>query len=172
MSQNRQEQEENQSDEKCHQEPEAVEKELEANADRTGSGLPAYPQTSSTEQTPKPESWLWGWFPFPLLSGLTWLGDRNKSLQEPVCCQLQRKRTSSNMCPACEIMFCKKCETLHYSRVFIEHGLLGHSTEILPEAMSPTVSTGKTQFLGLHVVVCRISHCWLGLFIYQVCKAT
>ncbi|KAM3851094.1 uncharacterized protein C17orf50 homolog [Vipera latastei] len=146
MSQNRQEHEETQSDEKCHQELEAAEKELEARADITDFSLLDGPQTSTMEQALKPESWLWGWFPFPLLSGLTWLGDRNKSLQEPVCCQVQRKRTSSNMCPACEIMFCKKCETLHYSRVFIEHGLLGHSTESLPEAPSPTMSTGKTPF--------------------------
>ncbi|XP_070598369.1 uncharacterized protein C17orf50 homolog [Erythrolamprus reginae] len=151
MSQTRQEQEDNQSDEKCQQELDAAEKELETNADITDFSLLDGPQTSTAEQTLKTESWLWGWFPFPFLSGLTWLGDRNKSLQEPVCCQVQREKTSSNMCPACEILFCKKCETLHYSRVFIEHGLLGHSTEILPEALSPTMSTGSIDLVGAPV---------------------
>nr|XP_028564552.1 uncharacterized protein C17orf50 homolog [Podarcis muralis] len=94
-----------------------------------------------TEQLPKQENWLWSWFSFPLLSGLTWLADRNKPLQEPVCSQLERNRSSGKMCPECEILFCKKCETLHYSRAFIEHGLLGHSTENLPEALSPALST-------------------------------
>ncbi|XP_033028462.1 uncharacterized protein C17orf50-like [Lacerta agilis] len=70
---------------------------------------------------------------------------RNKPLQEPVCSQLERNRSSGKMCPECEILFCKKCETLHYSRAFIEHGLLGHSTENLPEALSPALSAGSIE---------------------------
>lgn len=40
-------------------------------------------------------------------------------------------------------MFCKKCEKLHYSRAFIEHGLLGHNTETVLGIPSPVLSSGK-----------------------------
>ncbi|XP_061461486.1 uncharacterized protein C17orf50 homolog [Rhineura floridana] len=139
MSQSRQEEEESDSEEKHEQKPEANEKEADANVEESGSGPSVGPQTSIAEQTQKQENWLWSWFPFPLLSGLTWLGDRYRPLQEPVCCQLETRRSFSKMCPECEIMFCKKCETLHYSQAFIEHGLLGHSTESLPKTLSPAL---------------------------------
>ncbi|XP_044312035.1 uncharacterized protein C17orf50 homolog [Varanus komodoensis] len=119
--------------------------EPEAAAEEPSSSPSAGLQASSMEQAQKQGSWLWGWLPFPLLSGLTWLGDRNRTPQELACCQLERKRSSNRMCPECEITFCKTCGTLHYSQGFIEHGLLGHSTESLPELLSPTQSTSKTQ---------------------------
>ncbi|XP_077168223.1 uncharacterized protein C17orf50 homolog isoform X2 [Paroedura picta] len=101
--------------------------------------------TSSVEQAEKQDSWFWNWLSLSVLSGLTWLGDRNQVPQEAVCCRSER-RPSGRMCPDCEIMFCKKCEKLHYSRAFIEHGLLGHhSPETLPRIVSPALSTGSVE---------------------------
>ncbi|XP_042298514.1 uncharacterized protein C17orf50 homolog [Sceloporus undulatus] len=149
MSQSRQEEEESEAEEECHLETQEEEKALEAHGEESISGALASPaQDSNAEQAPKQESWLWNWFPFPLLSGLTWLGDRSKLPQEPVCCQLERKKASSGrMCPECEVTFCKKCQTLHYSQGFIKHGLLGHRADIQPELFSPAVSAALPRRL-------------------------
>ncbi|XP_067394259.1 uncharacterized protein C17orf50 homolog [Emydura macquarii macquarii] len=92
------------------------------------------PQTSSTEQvqelTKAEENWFWGWLsPFSLFSGLTTLADRKRSQLEPVCCLLAKKRPPGNTCSECEILFCRKCEVLHYNPDFIEHCILGHGKE-------------------------------------------
>lgn len=76
MSQSRQEQEAGEVEEKPSQEPEAAERELEPIAEEPSISPSLCPQPSSMEQTQKQENWLWGWLPFPLLSGLTWLGER------------------------------------------------------------------------------------------------
>ncbi|XP_053131235.1 uncharacterized protein C17orf50 homolog [Hemicordylus capensis] len=148
MSQSRQDQDEGVSEEKQPQEPEASEKESETDPKEASSSSLLFPQTSSVEQKQQ-ENWLWGWLPLPLLSGLTWLGDRNRATQEPVCCCLERRQTSGKMCPECEIVFCKKCEKLHYSRAFIEHGLLGHNTENLMGMVSPVLSSGSIDPLAI-----------------------
>uniref|UniRef100_A0A8D0DKK9 DUF4637 domain-containing protein n=1 Tax=Salvator merianae TaxID=96440 RepID=A0A8D0DKK9_SALMN len=145
MSQSEQEENAGRSVEKWEPEVDTVQQKMEATMEESASVSSVLPQISSTEQAPKQESWLWNWFSFPFLSGLNWLGERSRTLPEPVCCQLEGKRASNKMCPECEIVFCKKCETLHYSRAFIEHGLLGHCTESLPEILSPAISAGKTE---------------------------
>ncbi|XP_053864206.1 uncharacterized protein C17orf50 homolog [Malaclemys terrapin pileata] len=81
---------------------------------------PLSPQTSSTEQVQElnktEENWFWGWLsPFSLFSGLPTLADR--------------KRPPGNTCSECEILFCRKCEGLHYNPGFIEHCILGHGRE-------------------------------------------
>ncbi|XP_062816585.1 uncharacterized protein C17orf50 homolog [Anolis carolinensis] len=159
MSQSREEEEPAESDEKSgreeegeeRKEEEEEEKELRASVEEPSPGPPPPPpplQNPNSEPGPKQESWLWNWLPFPLLSGFTWLGDRPKAPQEPVCCRTEGKRPSSSsssssvagMCPDCEVTFCPKCRTLHYSRGFIEHGLLGHPPL---GARSPSNSAGS-----------------------------
>uniref|UniRef100_A0A452IRM4 DUF4637 domain-containing protein n=1 Tax=Gopherus agassizii TaxID=38772 RepID=A0A452IRM4_9SAUR len=95
---------------------------------------PLSPQTSSTEQVQElnnaEQNWFWGWIsPFSLFSGLTTLADRKSSPQEPICCLLDKKRPPGNTCSECEILFCRKCEGLHYNPGFIEHCILGHGKE-------------------------------------------
>ncbi|XP_032645548.1 uncharacterized protein C17orf50 homolog [Chelonoidis abingdonii] len=81
---------------------------------------PLSPQTSSTEEVQElnnaEQNWFWGWLsPFSLFSGLTTLADR--------------KMPPGNTCSECEILFCRKCEGLHYNPGFIEHCILGHGKE-------------------------------------------
>ncbi|XP_043355553.1 uncharacterized protein C17orf50 homolog [Dermochelys coriacea] len=92
------------------------------------------PQTSSTEQVQElnkaEENWFWGWLsPFSIFSRLTKEADRKTSQQEPICCLLDKKRPPGNTCSECEILFCRKCEALHYNPSFIEHCILGHGKE-------------------------------------------
>ncbi|XP_067328185.1 uncharacterized protein C17orf50 homolog [Anolis sagrei] len=154
MSQSTEEEEPTESEKslretEAEEEKEEEEKEPEADVEESSPGPPSSPpQNPNVEPGPKQESWLWNWLPFPLLSGFTWLGDRAKAPQEPVCCRAEGKRPSSSsssssvagMCPDCEVTFCPKCRTLHYSRGFIEHGLLGHPPL---EAQSPSTSAGS-----------------------------
>nr|XP_025035631.1 uncharacterized protein C17orf50 homolog [Pelodiscus sinensis] len=88
--------------------------------ENTVSYSPLSPQMSSSEQVPEQnkteETWLWDWLsPFSLFLGLN--------------TQADRKRLPGNMCPECEILFCRKCEVLHYNQGFIEHCILGHGQE-------------------------------------------
>ncbi|XP_077344449.1 uncharacterized protein C17orf50 homolog [Lithobates pipiens] len=43
--------------------------------------------------------------------------------EESYCGQLERSR---NMCAQCEIITCKKCDTLHADSLFVAHSLLDH----------------------------------------------
>ncbi|KAJ7309008.1 hypothetical protein JRQ81_008293 [Phrynocephalus forsythii] len=141
MSQRGEKEEEQKPEKQPRQELE--EDETWDDAEPPGARSSARPSlTPSMAPSVRRESWLWSLLPLPLLSGLSWLGDRSKPFQEPLCCELDLGSTStSGMCPECEITFCKKCEKLHYSRVFIEHGLFGHSPRNPPEGLSPTPST-------------------------------
>ncbi|XP_060115622.1 uncharacterized protein C17orf50 homolog [Heteronotia binoei] len=144
MSESRLEEEEREKED-THPQEELAAVETEAMAENSGCIFP----TTSTEQAEKQDSWFWNWLSLSVLSGLTWLGDRNQVPQEAVCCCSERK-PSGKMCPDCEIMFCKKCEKLHYSRAFIEHGLLGHhSADTPPRISSPARSTGSVEVAAI-----------------------
>ncbi|KAM3930967.1 uncharacterized protein C17orf50 homolog [Leptodactylus fuscus] len=43
--------------------------------------------------------------------------------EESCCCQPGRSKT---MCPKCEIVICRKCDTLHADSLFVAHSLLDH----------------------------------------------
>ncbi|KAM4043252.1 uncharacterized protein C17orf50 homolog [Anomaloglossus baeobatrachus] len=43
--------------------------------------------------------------------------------EEPCCRQPGRSKT---MCPKCEIVICRKCDTLHANSLFVAHSLLDH----------------------------------------------
>ncbi|XP_074870230.1 uncharacterized protein C17orf50 homolog [Carettochelys insculpta] len=118
------------------EEPELVEEDTEA--EDTVSCSPQPSQTSSSEQDPEKnkaeENWFWDWLsPFSLFSGFN-----------TVCCLLDKKRLSGCMCPECKILYCRKCEVLHYNPAFIEHCILGHDQgdpEPRPSGLtSPVVS--------------------------------
>lgn len=47
-----------------------------------------------------------------------------KPAREEICSL--RKPHSGKMCPKCEILVCRKCETLHSESSFIAHSLLDH----------------------------------------------
>lgn len=63
-------------DEELHHETEVAETKPEGTPENLISYPALSPKTSSTEQPTKQNGWFWGWLSFPLLSGLTWLGDR------------------------------------------------------------------------------------------------
>ncbi|KAH1178870.1 hypothetical protein KIL84_000201 [Mauremys mutica] len=112
----KEEEEEKEMAEEEAEELEVVEEDTEK--ENIVSYSPLSPQTSSTEQVQElnkaEENWLWGWLPpFSLFSGLTTLADRRPG----------------NTCSECEILFCRKCEGLHYNPGFIEHCILGHGKE-------------------------------------------
>uniref|UniRef100_K7G5G4 DUF4637 domain-containing protein n=1 Tax=Pelodiscus sinensis TaxID=13735 RepID=K7G5G4_PELSI len=109
--------------------------------ENTVSYSPLSPQMSSSEQVPEQnkteETWLWDWLsPFSLFLGLNTQADRATCRSEPKNLPVlfisrfpprkARKRLPGNMCPECEILFCRKCEVLHYNQGFIEHCILGH----------------------------------------------
>uniref|UniRef100_A0A8C3S692 Chromosome 17 open reading frame 50 n=1 Tax=Chelydra serpentina TaxID=8475 RepID=A0A8C3S692_CHESE len=124
------EEEEEEMAEEEAEELEVVEEDTEE--ENIVSYSPLSPQTSSTEEVQElnkaEENWFWGWLsPFSLFSGLTTPADRKRSQQEPSCCLLDKKRPPGNMCAECEILFCRKCEALHYNPGFIEHCILGHA---------------------------------------------
>ncbi|XP_060059930.1 uncharacterized protein C17orf50 homolog [Erinaceus europaeus] len=70
---------------------------------------------------------IWGWFsPFALLGGLA-APDRKRSLREEQCVlETRRQRPRGGSCARCEILFCKKCGTLHSHPAYVEHGILEH----------------------------------------------
>ncbi|XP_039364416.1 uncharacterized protein C17orf50 homolog [Mauremys reevesii] len=128
----KEEEEEKEMAEEEAEELEVVEEDTEK--ENIVSYSPLSPQTSSTEQVQElnkaEENWLWSWLPpLSLFSGLTTLADRKRSQQEPICCLLDKKRPPGNTCSECEILFCRKCEGLHYNPDFIEHCILGHGKE-------------------------------------------
>ncbi|CAM5104879.1 unnamed protein product, partial [Natator depressus] len=131
-SKEEEEEEEKEMAEEEAEELEVVEEDTEE--ENVVSYTPLSPQTSNTEQVQElnkaEENWFWSWLsPFSIFSGLTTVADRKRSPQEPICCRLDKKRPPGNTCSECEILFCRKCEVLHYNPRFIEHCILGHGKE-------------------------------------------
>ncbi|XP_074831055.1 uncharacterized protein C17orf50 homolog [Natator depressus] len=117
-SKEEEEEEEKEMAEEEAEELEVVEEDTEE--ENIVSYTPLSPQTSNTEQVQElnkaEENWFWSWLsPFSIFSGLTTVADRY--------------RPPGNTCSECEILFCRKCEVLHYNPRFIEHCILGHGKE-------------------------------------------
>uniref|UniRef100_G3UDF3 Chromosome 17 open reading frame 50 n=1 Tax=Loxodonta africana TaxID=9785 RepID=G3UDF3_LOXAF len=78
-------------------------------------------QESSTQQVAllrRSDSSFWAWFsPFALLGGLGAPADRKRSLPEEPCVL---------ECARCEILFCKKCRSLHSHPAYVAHCILEH----------------------------------------------
>ncbi|XP_004385517.1 uncharacterized protein C17orf50 homolog [Trichechus manatus latirostris] len=88
-------------------------------------------QESSTQQVAllRPaDSSFWAWFsPFALLGGLGAPADRKRSLpEEPCVLEKPRRRPRGGGCARCEILFCKKCRSLHSPPVYVAHCILEH----------------------------------------------
>ncbi|KAM4694386.1 uncharacterized protein C17orf50 homolog [Discoglossus pictus] len=47
-----------------------------------------------------------------------------KAPKEELCCRRQDRHFT--MCPKCEIVICRKCDTLHADSLFVAHSLLDH----------------------------------------------
>ncbi|XP_074045009.1 uncharacterized protein C17orf50 homolog isoform X2 [Macrotis lagotis] len=72
------------------------------------------------------ESGFWNWLsPLTFLSSLALPMDR-KRIQPGEVCLLEKLRSNEMPCSRCEILFCRKCETLHYDPNYIEHCILDH----------------------------------------------
>ncbi|KAM6174927.1 uncharacterized protein C17orf50 homolog [Erethizon dorsatum] len=88
-------------------------------------------QESSTQEVAllrRADPGFWGWFsPLALLSRLVAPADRNRSLPEERCVlETRRLRPSRGGCARCEVLFCKKCSTLHSHPAYVAHCVLEH----------------------------------------------
>ncbi|XP_023558929.1 uncharacterized protein C17orf50 homolog [Octodon degus] len=88
-------------------------------------------QESSTQEValqPRADPGFWGWFnPFALLSSLVGPTDRSRSLPGEQCVlEKRRSRPSRWGCKRCEVLFCKKCSTLHSHPAYVAHCVLEH----------------------------------------------
>uniref|UniRef100_A0A8C2VM83 Chromosome 17 open reading frame 50 n=1 Tax=Chinchilla lanigera TaxID=34839 RepID=A0A8C2VM83_CHILA len=88
-------------------------------------------QESSTQEVAllrRADPGFWGWFsPFALLSGWVAAADRNRSPPEERCVlETRHLRPSRGGCARCEVLFCKKCSTLHSHPAYVAHCVLEH----------------------------------------------
>nr|KAF6295183.1 hypothetical protein mMyoMyo1_001718 [Myotis myotis] len=74
------------------------------------------------------DSGFWGWLlPLALLRGPAAPADRRRNLpEEPCVLQTQGPPPSGGGCELCEILFCKKCRTLHSNPAYVAHCILEH----------------------------------------------
>ncbi|MEJ1272317.1 hypothetical protein NN561_003166 [Cricetulus griseus] len=88
-------------------------------------------QESSSQQVAllrRSDSSFWGWLsPFALLGGLAGPADRKRGApEEPCVLETRRRPPRRGGCARCEILFCKKCKSLHSHPTYIEHCILEH----------------------------------------------
>ncbi|KAM5150290.1 uncharacterized protein C17orf50 homolog, partial [Callospermophilus lateralis] len=87
-------------------------------------------QESSTQQVAllrRSDSGFWGWFsPFALLGSLAAPAERKRSLPEEPCVLETRRSPRLGGCARCEILFCKKCKSLHSHPAYVAHCVLEH----------------------------------------------
>ncbi|NP_079768.2 uncharacterized protein C17orf50 homolog [Mus musculus] len=88
-------------------------------------------QESSSQQVAllrRSDSSFWGWLsPFALLGGLAAPADRKRGApEEPCVLETRRRPPRRGGCARCEILFCKKCKTLHSHPAYVEHCILEH----------------------------------------------
>uniref|UniRef100_A0A8D2BDI3 Chromosome 17 open reading frame 50 n=1 Tax=Sciurus vulgaris TaxID=55149 RepID=A0A8D2BDI3_SCIVU len=87
-------------------------------------------QESSTQQVAllrRADSGFWGWFsPFALLGSLAAPADRKRSLPEEPCVLETPRQSRRWGCARCEILFCKKCRSLHSHPAYVAHCVLEH----------------------------------------------
>ncbi|KAM5273456.1 uncharacterized protein C17orf50 homolog [Ctenodactylus gundi] len=68
-----------------------------------------------------------GWLgPLALLGGWVAPADRRRGAPQERCVLETRRRTRRGGCALCEVLFCKKCGTLHSHPAYVEHCVLEH----------------------------------------------
>ncbi|XP_035156696.2 uncharacterized protein C17orf50 homolog [Callithrix jacchus] len=88
-------------------------------------------QESSTQEVAllrRADPGFWSWLsPFALLGVLTAPTDRKRSLPEELCVlEIRRRPPRRGVCERCEILFCKKCSSLHSHPAYVAHCVLDH----------------------------------------------
>ncbi|XP_038615678.1 uncharacterized protein C17orf50 homolog isoform X2 [Tachyglossus aculeatus] len=116
-------------------------------------------QASSTEEGAeaeptlrRSESSFWTWFsPLSLLSGLGAASDRKRSPPGSELCSLEKPRPPGRICPRCEILFCRKCETLHSDPAYVDHCVLAHGEAELdvPSSRASAAESQTAEWPGL-----------------------
>ncbi|XP_036053953.1 uncharacterized protein C17orf50 homolog [Onychomys torridus] len=86
------------------------------------------PSTQQVALLRRSDSGFWGWLsPFALLGGLAAPADRKRGApEEPCVLETRRRPPRRGVCARCEILFCKKCKSLHSHPAYIEHCILEH----------------------------------------------
>nr|XP_034360902.1 uncharacterized protein C17orf50 homolog [Arvicanthis niloticus] len=92
------------------------------------SPLRQEPSSQQVALLRRSDSSFWGWLsPFALLGGLTAPADRKRGApEEPCVLETRRRPPRRGGCARCEILFCKKCKTLHSHPAYVEHCILEH----------------------------------------------
>ncbi|XP_008061659.1 uncharacterized protein C17orf50 homolog [Carlito syrichta] len=93
------------------------------------SPLRQEPSTQQVALLRRADSGFWGWLsPFALLGVLAAPTDRKRSLpEEPCVLETRRRLPRRGGCARCEILFCKKCRSLHSHPAYVAHCVLEHS---------------------------------------------
>nr|XP_054392654.1 uncharacterized protein C17orf50 homolog isoform X3 [Pongo abelii] len=112
-------------------------------------------QESSTQQVAllrRADSGFWGWLgPLALLGGLTAPTDRKRSLPEEQCVlEIRRRPPRRGGCACCEILFCKKCRSLHIHPAYVAHCVLDHP-DLAAAQSAPIRQEGPLLVLGSHL---------------------
>nr|XP_048293766.1 uncharacterized protein C17orf50 homolog isoform X2 [Myodes glareolus] len=92
------------------------------------SPLRQEPSSQQVALLRRSDSSFWGWLsPFALLGGLGAPADRKRGApEEPCVLETRRRPPRRGGCARCEILFCKKCKSLHSHPAYIEHCILEH----------------------------------------------
>ncbi|KAL1778390.1 hypothetical protein HispidOSU_000036 [Sigmodon hispidus] len=126
-------------------------RDAEAREARTVSYCPLRQEPSSQQVAllRRSDSSFWGWLsPFVLLGGLGAPADRKRGApEEPCVLETRRRPPRRGVCARCEILFCKKCKSLHSHPAYIEHCILEHSDPGKTEAAESSESIRNSQLL-------------------------
>ncbi|XP_049988208.1 uncharacterized protein C17orf50 homolog [Alexandromys fortis] len=100
------------------------------------SPLRQEPSSQQVALLRRSDSSFWGWLsPFALLGGLAAPADRKRGApEEPCVLETRRRPPRRGGCARCEILFCKKCKSLHSHPAYIEHCILEHPDPSKAEA--------------------------------------
>uniref|UniRef100_A0A6I8SH76 DUF4637 domain-containing protein n=1 Tax=Xenopus tropicalis TaxID=8364 RepID=A0A6I8SH76_XENTR len=76
-----------------------------------------------------------------------WAAVKEQKVMDLHCGRMQRPK---RMCPKCEIITCRKCDTLHADTLFVAHSLLDHYDILLLFSKNPIPLAHLIKYLLTH----------------------